>query len=402
MNDRFEFGENWSKFIAQNFSEAIVTQSREALCRFLHQPTLKGLSFLDIGSGSGLSSLAAWRAGAKNVISFDFDPLAVQTTQKLRSYAGNPENWQVMQGDILDTAFVHSLPRFDIVYSWGVLHHTGHMREAVRNAACLCKEYGLLALALYSYTAYANGMTCGLPGPEEWLKIKRRYLHAGKLRRHFMELNYLWRCHCAPAKGNLKDITKGLIEIWKRWREYSLSGRGMDFWTDIHDWLGGWPMEFADESELCRQIQSGGEFSLLRMNTGEGNTEFLFRRSRADKPDTDTNSPAGLAWDTVLPKRQFVPLQGPFRHVTGNMFCLSLPSLGANEGISQLRLFEDGNWLPFANAPHVAIAAEGKGRYSSWHGTLYFSTPDNTDPNNNGRTYCYFMDEDNACLPLSK
>lgn len=396
MNDRFEFGENWSKFIAQNFSEAMVTQSRNALCRFLHMPTLKGLSFLDIGSGSGLSSLAAWRAGAKNIISFDFDPLAVQTTQNLRSHVGNPDNWKIMQGDVLDTSFIHSLPRFDIVYSWGVLHHTGHMYDGVRNAAYSCKPSGLLALALYSYTAYANGMACGLPGPEEWLEIKRRYLHAGKLRRRFMELDYLWRCHCASPNGNLKEVAKGLGEIWNHWRDYDSSGRGMDFWTDIRDWLGGWPMEFADESELCRQVQNDGEFSLLRMNTGEGNTEFLFRRSSAGNADLDADSPAGLAWNAILPKRQYVPLKKPFQHLTGHMFSTSFPTLAASGDFSRLRLLEDANWLSFANAPHSAIAAEGKGRYSFWYGTLYFSTPDNTDPNKNGRNYSYFMDEDDV------
>lgn len=297
MSDRFEFGENWSKFIAQNLSEDIVAQSGTALRRFLGLPTLKNLSFLDVGSGSGLSSLAAWRAGATNVISFDVDPLAVQTTQKLRSYAGNPENWQIMQGDVLDAAFMRALPEFDIVYSWGVLHHTGHMREAVRNAAYPCRKRGLLALALYSYTAYANGLASGLPGPEEWLEIKRHYLHARKLRRRLMELGYLWRCHCAPARGNPRGVAKGLADIWRCWREYDNSGRGMSFWTDIRDWLGGWPMEFVHEDELCRQVCDGGEFSLVRMNTGEGNTEFLFRRSGADAgPGT-----GGTGWEKDRP-----------------------------------------------------------------------------------------------------
>lgn len=396
MNDRFEFGENWSKFIAQNFSEAMVTQSREALCRFLGLPTLQGLSFLDIGSGSGLSSLAAWLAGAKSIISFDLDPLAVQTTQNLRSHVGNPDNWQIVQGDVLNTDFMHSLPHADIVYSWGVLHHTGHMRDAVRNAARPCKPGGLLALALYSHTAYTNGMVCGLPGPEEWLKIKRLYLHAGKLRRRFMELEYLWRCHCTSAKGNLKHIAKGLGEIWKRWRDYDHSGRGMDFWTDIRDWLGGWPMEFVDEAVLCRQVQNDGEFSLLRMDTGEGNTEFLFRRASTGNATVDAHSPAGLAWDAILSRRQFAPLEKPFTHLTGHMYCTSFPKLFTSKDFSRLRLLEDANWLPFANAPHAAIAAEGKGRYSFWHGTLYFSTPDNTDPNNNGRSYSYFMDQNTA------
>lgn len=400
MSDRFEFGKNWSKFIAQNLSEDIVAQSGTALRRFLGLPTLKNLSFLDVGSGSGLSSLAAWRAGATNVISFDVDPLAVQTTQKLRSYAGNPENWQIMQGDVLDAAFMRALPEFDIVYSWGVLHHTGHMREAVRNAAYPCRKRGLLALALYSYTAYANGLASGLPGPEEWLEIKRHYLHARKLRRRLMELGYLWRCHCAPARGNPRGVAKGLADIWRCWREYDNSGRGMSFWTDIRDWLGGWPMEFVHEDELCRQVCDGGEFSLVRMNTGEGNTEFLFRRSGAEKDKIDAESPASLVWDNILSRRQSLPLQKPFSHVTGQMFCAPLPALAADGGISRLRLLEDGSWLSFANAPHAAIAAEGKGRYSSWYGTLYFSTSDNTDPNKNGREYTYFMDQDDAIKNL--
>ena len=54
---------------------------------------------------------------------------------------------------------------------------------------------------------------------------------------------------------------------------------------------------------------------------------------------------------------------------------------------STLRLFEDGEELPFAHVEHDEIRNLGGGRYSHWLNELYFSASDDSSPLTNGRTY---------------
>ena len=114
---RFGFGANWADYIDKNFSEERVDISRRHLLGFLKLNDLKGKTFLDIGCGSGLHSLAAWRSGAEQVVSFDYDQNSVATTKKLQELSGSPKNWIVLQGSVLDELFIDSLPKSDIVYS---------------------------------------------------------------------------------------------------------------------------------------------------------------------------------------------------------------------------------------------------------------------------------------------
>jgi 2-polyprenyl-6-hydroxyphenyl methylase/3-demethylubiquinone-9 3-methyltransferase len=95
---------------------------------------LDGKKFLDIGSGSGLSSLAAYRLGAK-VHSFDIDSQSVACTAELRRrYCTENTDWVVEQGSVLEATYLKTLSTFDIVYSWGVLHHTGAMWLGIESA----------------------------------------------------------------------------------------------------------------------------------------------------------------------------------------------------------------------------------------------------------------------------
>ena len=388
MKTRFEFGKNWTTFIRHHLNEETIRQSRRALCRFLGREdlSLAGLSFLDIGCGSGLSSLAAWRAGAGPIVSFDYDPHSVAATQELHRQAGSPKNWTILRGDALNEGFLRSLPPVDIVYSWGVLHHTGNMARAVHNATLPCKANGLLYLALYSYTSYLNYSLSGAPTPEEWLIIKQRYLHAGTLQRRAMELRQLWRQYCGSAKGNPITILDGIRKCLHDWKNYH--ARGMNFLVDLRDWLGGWPMEFVHERQLCRDVRENGRFSLLRMDTGQGNTSFLFKKNDGNGEE---RSQAGDFWDAILSARQHTPLEKPFEHVSGHRYACPLP-LPGDVAPWRVRLMEDGEWLPFASAPREAIAAAGEGRYLCWDGQLSFSSSDNTDPNTNGRAYTWFLD----------
>ena len=130
--ERFGFGENWARYIRQ-ISEANIIAATSDLAALLTLPSLTNLTLLDIGSGSGIHSLAAMRLGA-TVTSFDYDEHSVACTRALREqFAGEAAaRWNVVgQGSILDETFVASLGYFDVVYSWGVLHHTGAMRRAI-------------------------------------------------------------------------------------------------------------------------------------------------------------------------------------------------------------------------------------------------------------------------------
>mgnify|MGYP003595711983 CR=1 FL=1 len=158
---RFAFGRNWTEYVQKYLTPAAIAAAQKALLDFVRMSSLTGMTVLDIGCGSGVHSLAAHRAGAAKVVSFDYDVDSVSISRTLHVQAGSPATWTIEQGSVLDAAFMQSLGQFDLVYSWGVLHHTGDMMTALRNAAATIRPNGLFALALYSYTAYQNNTVFG-------------------------------------------------------------------------------------------------------------------------------------------------------------------------------------------------------------------------------------------------
>jgi 2-polyprenyl-3-methyl-5-hydroxy-6-metoxy-1,4-benzoquinol methylase len=162
---RFSFGENWARFL-DVLNEDRIASAEVSLCRMLGLPSLAGKRFLDVGSGSGLFSLAAHRLGAR-VHSFDLDPQSVACTKELRRrYAADAGDWRIEQHSALDADYLSSLGSFDIVYSWGVLHHTGAMWQALNLVHRPVVEGGLLFLAIYNDTGTQSA---------RWLRIKRLY-----------------------------------------------------------------------------------------------------------------------------------------------------------------------------------------------------------------------------------
>lgn len=263
--NRFEFGANWENFIDKHFNAERLAISKKHMLDFLEKKSLEGLTFLDIGCGSGLHSLAAWQAHAKSIFSFDYDPKSVSTTRSLHQLASSPEEWKVTQGSILDPQFVTTLEPADVVYAWGVLHHTGDVWSAI-NLSCQCvAPGGLLYLALYSSDVHIN------PPPEYWLDIKRRYVAAMPIRRRIMEIEYLWKFSLNRKLRKIPELILNAIKYRK--------SRGMNFMTDVRDWLGGWPMEFCKDADVVEFITRKNSLSLVKMATGEANTEFLFHRA---------------------------------------------------------------------------------------------------------------------------
>jgi len=375
--ERFAFGQNWKGFIEKSFSAERVAVAKTKLLETLQLPDLQGKTFLDVGCGSGIHSLAALQAGADKIVSFDYDPDSVATSTSLKDLVGNPPHWEIMRGSVLDRSFITALGKFDIVYSWGVLHHTGHMWDAIRNVGIPVAADGALFIALYSYTTYQDFALLGSPTPEEWLDVKERYNRSTARQKRVMEWQYVlgprWYLPWMAAINYLR---------FKRSEARYIESRGMEIWTDVRDWLGGWPMEFVNELELLRFAKKELKLEIVEMICGEGNTEFVFL------PENGRN------WlSEVKAKRKEIPLAGPYCREGSNAWSVRLPELGHVSGEpcrpdhSSLRLLEDGEMMTYAHAKLDAIREFGVGRYCHSEEILYFSAPDNSDPNQNGRNY---------------
>lgn len=258
----FSFGRNW-----QNFSRVLDgdrhERARLSLAEFLGVETLEQKTFLDIGCGSGLFSHAAYRLGAKQVLSFDVDPLSVECCERLHKEAGSPENWRVHTGSVLDEGLISQLGKFDVVYSWGVLHHTGSMWDAIRNSASLVGDGGRYYIALYNNVG-------GIRGSRTWWKIKRLYNRSPAAGQRLLESTFT----VGYLAGDLIRL-KNPIKTIRNYRK----NRGMSWRTDIIDWLGGYPYEYATVEEVFKFMKA--EFphmTLVNIKTtnGLGTNSFLF------------------------------------------------------------------------------------------------------------------------------
>jgi 2-polyprenyl-6-hydroxyphenyl methylase/3-demethylubiquinone-9 3-methyltransferase len=265
-SDRFEFGKNWHDFITRYLTPERQERARASLCDFLQLSSLDGRSFLDIGCGSGLFSLAAYQLGAGRIDSFDYDPFSVQTTERLRATLGSAGQWKVQQGSVLDEHFLSTLSQADIVYAWGCLHHTGSMWQAIRNAAARVAENGLFYLAIYNAVE-------GPRGSRFWLGIKKRYNQSSRPVRRLMELAFM------GLNVWILPLTR-LESPFTYMKTFSGSVRGMNIWVDLKDWLGGYPYEFATSDEIIQFVQGqlGMELVHVRAVKNLDNNEFLFRR----------------------------------------------------------------------------------------------------------------------------
>lgn len=254
----FSFGRNWKSF-SRFASESAIQRAEEDVRLWLGPQGVAGKSVIDIGCGSGIHSLVLRRMGAASLLSIDADPASVQSTNRFHGRAGNPSNWRVLQGSILDEALLNSLGRFDVVYSWGVLHHTGQMWNAIENASRLAAPDGQLWISIY-----AKG-----PNYPNHLRVKQKFNKASWLYKKAYVAYYLlarWRAETC-AGHRLKD-----------WFWYE---RGMNAYHDALDWFGGLPYEVATVDEVKARLEPHG-WTLERLREApEGQCHvFLFRRSQ--------------------------------------------------------------------------------------------------------------------------
>lgn len=261
--DVFAFGENWQRFL-RDLDDDRIDKAEKSLVEMLEHESLAGQRFLDIGSGSGLFSLVARRLGA-TVRSFDVDPDSVACAKALRDrYRHDDRDWEITAGSALDTEFLGTLGRWDIVYSWGVLHHTGAMWQALENVDALVAENGLLFIAIYNHQG----------GPtRRWTWIKKTYVRLPP----YLRFLVLWPCFVRMwAKAFLRDLLLG--HPVRAWREYSRE-RGMSPWRDVVDWVGGYPFEASTPEDIFEFYKKKGYvLRKLRTRNGHGCNEFVFQK----------------------------------------------------------------------------------------------------------------------------
>jgi len=265
IEHRFEFGNNWQRFLAQ-FNEQRIDQAKLSLTEMLEKKNLQGLSFLDVGCGSGLFSLAAMRLEAEKVRSFDYDLQSVSCAGELKKrFFPLTDTWVVEQGDILDKNYLSSLGQWDFVYSWGVLHHTGSMWQALENVTSLVKPSGKLFIAIYNDQGSASKI---------WLWVKKTYNDLPQGLKFLVLIPAFIRLWIPTM---LLDLLK--LKPFLHWRIY-ISKRGMSPWTDVVDWVGGYPFEVAKPESIFDFFKKRG-FVLEKIKTvgGKlGNNEFVFRK----------------------------------------------------------------------------------------------------------------------------
>jgi SAM-dependent methyltransferase len=262
---RFPFGRNWASFLGV-LTDARIEEAERSLREMLGADRLTGATFLDAGSGSGLFSLAAMRLGARRVHSFDFDPESVACAQELRRrYFPDAGNWTVEQGSVLDFDYMNRLGSWDIVYSWGVLHHTGRMWDALGQVISHVKRPGLLFVSIYNDQGRMS---------VAWRFVKRLY-NTGRVGR--IGVTALFVPYFA-GRGLIVDLLRGRNPA-ARYREYRTS-RGMSLMHDWKDWLGGYPFEVAKPEEVFEFCRNRG-FLLEKLTTCGGRfgcNEFVFTR----------------------------------------------------------------------------------------------------------------------------
>lgn len=259
---RFSFGTNWRDYI-KNLSDNQISQATQSLQKMLNKSTLEGSSFLDIGCGSGLFSLSAFLLKADKITSFDYDIKSVECTKALHQKYGQPSKWNIFRGDVLEKDWLTTLGQADIVYSWGVLHHTGQLWNALDNVTLTVKPGGILFISIYNDQGIISKI---------WTKIKYIY--------NISPFPLKW---LMAASWFMVVISNRVIQ-GVRFRQpftewFKGSERGMNLWHDTVDWIGGYPFETAKPNDLIEFFNKKNFDAVSsKIKKGSGCNELIFRK----------------------------------------------------------------------------------------------------------------------------
>jgi len=249
----FEFGRNWASF-SKHLEESNLLEAERSLKYLFGDDALKDRSFLDVGCGSGLFSIAAARLGAKSILGVDVDPVSVQTSRENASrWLKSDANISFAEASALNAEQMEALGIFDIVYSWGVLHHTGNMKRAIANVTRRVKSGGLLMIAIYNRHSSSTS----------WWLVKWLYNRSNRAGQKLL----IWLF--APIIFIAKWVATGENPLKMR--------RGMDFMHNVIDWVGGYPYEYASIDEMVKILQVSG-FDVVKVipaNVPTGCNEFV-------------------------------------------------------------------------------------------------------------------------------
>jgi 2-polyprenyl-3-methyl-5-hydroxy-6-metoxy-1,4-benzoquinol methylase len=270
----FSFGKNWNNYVETVVNDKVLAETKNSMLKYLPIEEYKGKNFIDVGCGSGLFSLSSVLLGCKKTISIDVDDYSIKSTlltkNKFSSLLQDNIEWEISKGDILDNATIESIINQsdgggDIVYSWGVLHHTGNMWEAIRNCAKLVKPGGYFIIAIYNHA----------PSSKFWQNVKIFY---NKYERMQPIMNLLYGSY----------VSIGYMIHKKTFKLYR--DRGMHVFYDAIDWLGGYPYEYACFDEIKSFVENLN-FELFKQPTklACGKNEKINFFSKMRSKDTGCN-----------------------------------------------------------------------------------------------------------------
>jgi len=257
---KFSFGKNWQNF-NKNITNKNINNSIKYFKNFTKFVNLKNKTFIDVGCGSGINSLLAIKLNAKKVLSIDIDENSVSACKLLRKkYKISNKNWIIKQVSILDTSKIKKLGKFDFIYSWGVLHHTGDMNKAFDNLFLLAKKKSYIYVSIYNKYLTSN----------TWKIIKYFYASSNNFIKKIMEKIYITIYYIGLNlnKYSIKEYKKSFV-----------LKRGMSFRHDIIDWLGGYPYEYLSFEDLSAIFFKKG-YSILsfKKSNGVGCNEIFVKR----------------------------------------------------------------------------------------------------------------------------
>ena len=264
------FGNIFREFYNNGELGSRILTAAKDLEDFIPKSNLSGKTFLDAGCGGGIISAAATKFDPIKIVSFDYDPKMVEFSKKVKKQSAYLGDWSIISGNILDSSFVESLPQFDYVYCWGVVHHTGDMWKGIANIITRVADNGYIYLGIYNdASAFGFWDDRRFGTSLMWKKIKSALYKSPRLIKHAISKS---------AKAIYWIFSKTEF-LFGKYKFKNFEQRGMDSDVSIDDWLFGHPYEYASVDEIINYMREEG-FILekIQSNIGLRTNHYLFKK----------------------------------------------------------------------------------------------------------------------------